>query len=62
MTREEIAIRAWDHGFWFATLRILRTSGRNSSRVLAYRCAELIGHDRYLLKVDSRQPGGKDKT
>lgn len=29
---------------------------------LMQKCEGLIRHDRYLLKVDSRQPGGKDKA
>lgn len=47
---------AWLAGIAFLGRRLIKWS---PSKTLADRCCELIGHDRYLLKVDSRLPGGK---
>lgn len=57
--KNECMVRAWEEAFWFAILRIRRLHPLSASRGIAFKCAELIGYDRCLMKVDSRQPGGK---
>lgn len=51
-TREN-ATSMIDRAQWLPPLRMMRRSD------LARKTRGLIEHDRYLLKVDSRQPGGK---
>lgn len=59
MAKETVITRAWEHGFWFAVLRMRRLPLYTASRKLTFKCAELIGHDQYLLTMERRQPGGK---
>lgn len=67
-TAAETPFKSWD--LWFQATRsqasgiideILLLPSRRMFRrsMLARKTLGLIEHDRYLLKVDSRQPGGK---
>lgn len=59
VSSETVINRAWSDGFWFAVLRTKRISPYSASKGIAFKCAELIGHDRNLSTMGHRQPGGK---